>query len=151
MNRHTSAKNFFGCLETSVGVVWCLLLSKIAPRYLEEVCESMRVKCVYSCGLWMRLRVYTVFVFECAALLWCSKCSIFEKLRKAKFTHLALFKYQNSKTATTALIEIFWSVRKKLLFGSPCGWLLLMLMFYGTHIDDSLLTSDSLVTANFKL
>ena len=38
------------------GVCWCLLLSWGVPRYLEEVSESIWVKCMYVCWVWMRLR-----------------------------------------------------------------------------------------------
>ena len=64
-------------------------------------------------------------VEECSGLVRFSKCSLLEKLRKAKFTHLTILKHQNTKTYlyklsknhwVIALLEIFGSVRKKLQF-----------------------------------
>ena len=60
--------SLFVCLGTSVGVVWCLLvlfgvcwcllLSWSVPRNLKEVSESIWVKCMYVCWVWMHLGMY---------------------------------------------------------------------------------------------
>ena len=120
INCHTSLNSLFGCLATSVGVVWCLLLSWSVPRYLKEVSESIWVKCMYVCGVWMRLRVYkSVEAVNGAAnaLLWKSS-------KAQNFTYLTILNHQNTKTSLNelsknhwviALFEIFGPVRNKLL------------------------------------
>ena len=121
INCHTSLNSLFGCLATSVGVVWCLLSSWSVLRYLGEVSESIWVKCMYVCGVWMCLRVYrSVKAVNGAAnaLLWKSS-------ETQNFTYLTILKHQNTKTSLNklsknhgviAIFEIFGSVRRKLQF-----------------------------------
>ena len=84
--------------------------------------------CIYAwiyCYKFRKLMWYysSEGVSECSSLAWHSKCSILAKLRKANSTHLALLKYQNTKTClyklsmindhwVISLFEIFLSVRK---------------------------------------
>ena len=76
--------------------------------------------CMYVYDAWMRLKG----VYECLGLVWWSKCSILEKLFKAKFHTLDTFeksKFQNRPISSLKIIglshffEIFGFVRNKLL------------------------------------
>ena len=106
-------------LLVSFGVCWCLLWSKIVPRYLEEGIVSIWVKCMYVYGVWMCVREFwSVHAFYGAAnaLYW--KC-----LKRQNSTYLTLLKHQNTKTSlyklsknhwVITLLENFGSVRRKL-------------------------------------
>ena len=116
-NSHTSLNTLFGCLATSVGVVWCLLMSVVVLKCPEipegGVREHFRVKCIYIRRVWMRQRVFrSVNALNGAAnaLYW-------------KSSDLTILKHQNTKTSLNelsknhwviALFEIFGSVSKKL-------------------------------------
>ena len=55
INCHTSLTAFlvgWQRLLVLFGDSWCLLLSWSVPRYLEEVSESIWVKCMYVCRVW---------------------------------------------------------------------------------------------------
>ena len=68
------------CLLVFVGVCWCLIVSHVVWRVSEEFLKGY-LSAVYG-------RVYCLSsyegVSECSGLVWGSKCSILEWLRKAK-------------------------------------------------------------------
>ena len=100
LSSHTSSNSLFGCLGTSVGVAWCLLVSVVVLNCPEITGAGFWEHNMYVCvyiyfyDAWMRLKG----VYQCLRLVWRSKCFILEKLQKAKLQTLGTFetsKYQN--------------------------------------------------------
>ena len=119
LNSNTSSNCLLGCLGLSLGVWWCLLLSWIVPRYLEEVIVSIWVKCMYVYGVWMCVRVF----WSVQALYGAVNALYWKCLKRQNSTHLTPLKHQNTKTSlyklsknqwVIMLLEIFGSVRRKL-------------------------------------
>ena len=97
LNGHTSSNSLFWCLGTSVGVAGCQFVSVVVlncPKITGGgFWEHNNGVCVCLWGLNASKGVY-----ECLGLGWWSKCSILERLQKAKFhTHdtFETSKYQN--------------------------------------------------------
>ena len=92
VNGHTSSNSLFGCLGVSVGVTWCLLLSVVVLNCPEITGGGFWE---YSNGvnvhMFMRFGCDSRGVYEFFGLVWWSKRSILEKLRKAKFYTLEHF------------------------------------------------------------
>ena len=147
----------------SGNICWCCLVSVVVQNCPEVpgggVWEHEGEVCVFLWALDACKGVYCICI-EVFSPSMVHKMLYNWKALKGKILHT--WRFWNIKRAKPPykLPEIIWlfhflkflgQSKKTLLFGSPCCWLLLMLMFYGTHIDNSLLTADSLGTANFKL
>ena len=119
LNSNTSSNCLLRCLGLSLVVWWCLLLSWIVLRYLEEVIVSIWVKCMYVYGVWMCVRVF----WSVQALYGAVNALYWKCLKRQNSTHLTPLKHQNTKTSlyklsknqwVIMLLEIFGSVRRKL-------------------------------------
>ena len=92
-----SLNNLLGCLGPSVCVVWCLLvsvgvcllLSRIVPRYVEEVIVIMWVKCMYVYRVWMNVREF----WSVQALYVATNALYWKFFKRQNSTHLTLLKY----------------------------------------------------------
>ena len=83
------------CRLVSVGFCWCLFLSWIVLRYLEEVIVNIWVKCMYVYGVWMCVRV-----FWSAQALHGETNALYRKcIKRQNSMHLTLLKHQNTKTS----------------------------------------------------
>ena len=111
------------CRLVSISFCWCLLLSWIVPRYLEEVIVNIRVKCMYVFGVWMCVRVF----WSAQALSGATNALYWKYIKRQNSTHLTLLKHQNTKTSLYKLSKNHWVCAFFEFYNSQSCWITLYL------------------------
>ena len=82
-------------LLVSFGVCWCLLLSRIVPRYVKEVIVIIWVKCMYVYRVWMNVREF----LSVQALYVATNALYWKFFKRQNSAHLPVWKHQNTITS----------------------------------------------------